>query len=277
MRYISENSRRALVNRLAEKISEKLSEKNKYNTIIEVVDCMNFLVVKGYTSSQNLLDLIKFKDEFLIEEKYFLEKIGIKRLNLIDIIQYKIDSQVENTSYWFEFWNSKRPIYNPKVIEFVENKEFPFETLESINYSNKLEVEVISPSPYTDFSIFGGSSPLTISSQFPFGYSLKCGKTKFYYAEYICNQLFSFLNTDKILFRISDEIMDNGDLGINIISNSQHDDKNVISLVLDIFDFNFSKFETDYLKDYNFINEITNPFETKPWINRDRVKELMIV
>ena len=39
-----------------------------------------------------------------------------------------------------------------------------------------------------------------------------------------------------------------------------------------IFDFNFIKFETDYLRNYDFINELETPFETKQWINRDKVK-----
>ena len=48
-------------------------------------------------------------------------------------------------------------------------------------------------------------------------------------------------------------------------------------MVLDIFDFNLTKFQTDYLKDYNFIDEIVKPFETKSWINKDKVRDLMIV
>jgi hypothetical protein len=72
-----------------------------------------------------------------------------------------------------------------------------------------------------------------------------------------------------------DEISENGDYNIEVVTNSQYKDEEVKSMVLDIFDFNFTKFESDHLMKYDFVNELTNPLETKSWINRDRVKELM--
>lgn len=277
MRYISEYSRRGLVNILAEKICKKLSENEKYPTTIEVVDCINFFVVKGYTSNVTVLNLVEFKNEFAIEFKQFLEKIGHKNLNFIDVIDYKTDFGLEESIFWFEFWNSKRPLYNSTIIDMVENKKVLANSFESIHYSNQPIVEYMFPLFNTDSPYITETSPLTVSSHFPFGYSLKCGKTKFYYSEYVCNQLFSVLNTNRIMFKMSDKISENGDFDIEILSDSQYDDYDVKSMVLDIFDFNLVKFQTDYLKDYDFVNEIKNPFEIKPWINKDKVRELMIV
>lgn len=277
MRYISEISRRGFVNRLAEKLSQKLSENNKYNAVIEVVDCINFLIVKGYTSNQTVLNLIEFKEEFIKDESDFLKKLGIKRFNMIDVIEYKDDINFEDSSYWFEFYNSKRPMYKSTVIDMIEKKSIVPTNFESVTFSSLPIVEYMFPTFLNDSDSIYNMSPLTISSEFPFGYSLKCGKTKFYYCEYICNQLFSILNTNKILFKITNHINEHGDLDIEIISDSQYDDEDVKSMVLDIFDFNLTKFQTDYMKDYNFIDEITKPFETKPWINKDKVRELMIV
>lgn len=277
MRYISEYSRRGLVNRLAEKISQKLSENEKYYAAIEVVDCINFLVVKGYTSNQTILNLVEFKEEFIKNEKEFLDNLGLNRFNMIDVINYKEDIVFNDNSYWFEFYNSKRPMYNSTVINMVEQKLVEDGSFESIEFSSYAEVEYIFPVIPINSGYISKMSPLTISSHFPFGYSLGCGKTKFYYSEYICNQLFSVLNTNKIMFKISNHINEHGDFDIEVISDSQYFDGDVKSMILDIFDFNLTKFQTDYLKDYNFIDEITKPFETKPWINKDKVKELMIV
>lgn len=277
MRYISENSRRGLVNRLAEKLSQKLSENEKYYAAIEVVDCINFLVAKGYTSNGTVLNLSEFKEEFIKEEKEFLNNLGLSRFNMIDVINYKEEIDFNDTPYWFEFYNSKRPIYHSSVINMVENKLIEEGTFESIEFSSSPEVEYIFPTMIYNSEFVSKMSPLTISSHFPFGYSLSCGKTKFYYSEYICNQLFSVLNTNKIRFKMSNQINEHGDFDIEIISDSQYSESDVKSMILDIFDFNLTKFQTDYLKDYNFIDEITKPFETKSWINKDKVRELMIV
>jgi len=277
MRYISEYSRRGLVNILAEKISQKLSENEKYSAIIEVVDCMNFMVIKGFTTNSNILNLVQFKDEFMKEESDFIEKIGLKRFNLIDVIDYKQSIVVDDAIYWFDFWNSKRPLYNESIIDMIENGKIAENTFESISYSYEPEVEFLFPLMYNDIPIKNNMSPLTISSEFPFGYSFRNGKTKLMYCEYICNQLFSVLNTDRILFKMSSIIDEHGDWGIEIKTNSQYSDSDVKSMVLDIFDFDLTKFETNYLKKYDFLDEIRKPLELKPWLNKDKVRELMIV
>lgn len=276
MRLINLYSRRGLVNILAEKISKKISENEKHKTIIEVTDCVNFLVVKGITSSNTLFDFTTFKKEFLETEKEFLEKLGIKNLNIIDIIQYDSVYEDEYRPYWFNFWKSDRPIYNQKVIDFNNKEKIYYESqLESLSYTDRIELELS-----THFENNGDVItllPLSVTSEFPFGYSMECGKSYLYYCEYICNQLFGVLNTDKILFKYSNERNINDDLSISIESNSQYSDSDVRSMVLDIFDFNIAKFQKDYLENYDFTEEIKNPTSKKPWILRDKVSEMVFV
>jgi len=278
MRYITKYSVRGMVNRLAERISQKLGDNNKYDVAIEVTYHESFYVVKGYTNNPTVLNLTEYKEEFLKTEKDFMEKVGVnKKINIIDIINYKDSIEYERIPFWFEFWNSKRPLYNSSLIQVVESESEFVSNVESVKYTNKLEYENIFPLRFHSNDKFGNVSSLSVSSEFPYGYSLSAGKTKLYYSEYICNQLFTVLNTDRILFKMCDDVLENNDYDIEIISNSQYSDRDVKSMVLDIFDFNFTKFETDYLRKYDFVNELENPFETKQWINKDRVRELMFV
>lgn len=275
MKYISEYSRRALVNKLAEKISQKLNENQKYTTAIEVIDCINFLVVKGFTSNPKIINLTEFKENFIKEEESFLEGLGIKLLNFIDIIDYKNTIEPSSTN-WFEFWNSKRPLYHPSIIESIDNNLIDINDLESVDYSNKIECEVLFPY-LSEVNNYWKFSNMSISSHFPFGYSLDLGKSILYYSEYVSYQLFSVLNTDKIIFKYSKNRDSFGDLDIVVDSNSQYKDEDVKSMVLDIFDFNITKFETDYLINYDFTQEITNPFGEKPWLKKDKVRELIFI
>jgi len=264
---------------LAEQISQRLSENNKYYTIIEVVDFVNFLVIKGFTNNQKVFSLSDFKQEFMKEEKDYLDFLGLKILNFIDLIDYKTPANdfFLETPLWFEFWNSKRPLYHSSVIEGVENKTIDVGVLESIDYTDKIECETLLPYSNVSINTYLKFSNLSISSNFPFGYSLDCGKTSFYYCEYISNQLFSVLNTDKIRFKITTNTDVNNDLDITIEANSQYKDEDVKSMVLDIFDFNLTKFENDYLKDFDFTKELSNPFGNRPWIKRDKVGELIFI
>lgn len=98
-----------------------------------------------------------------------------------------------------------------------------------------------------------------------------------YYSEYICNQLFSSLKTDKITFKISDIKDDNGDLDIQVVSSSPYLTEQVRSMVLDVFDFNIKRFVNTTLKKYDLSKEIDTQLETKPWLVKDRISELYII
>jgi hypothetical protein len=118
---------------------------------------------------------------------------------------------------------------------------------------------------------------LCVTSEFPYGYSLDNGRAHYYYSEYICNQLFSSIKTDKITFKISDVKDENGDLDIQIISGSPYLSEKVKSMVLDVFDFNIPRFSNTTLKNYDLSKEIDSQLEIKPWLKKDRISELFII
>jgi L-ribulose-5-phosphate 3-epimerase UlaE len=53
-------------------------------------------------------------------------------------------------------------------------------------------------------------------------------------------------------------------------------DKQLKSLVLDVFDFNLTKFQNDYLKGYDLKFEIDAQFSSKPWLVKDRTKDIIL-
>jgi hypothetical protein len=46
-------------------------------------------------------------------------------------------------------------------------------------------------------------------------------------------------------------------------------------MILDVFDFDMLMFN-DKIKDYNITEDITKPFDEKPWLIRDKIKDLIL-
>jgi hypothetical protein len=122
--------------------------------------------------------------------------------------------------------------------------------------------------------LLDASAPLNVSSEFPHGYSLSMGRQEYYYSEYICNQLFDVILTDKLTFKYS-SVKQDEDNQINIQSMSLFPRKDVISMVLDVFDFDMLIFN-DMIKGYNIMEDVTKPFDKKPWLIRDKIKDLIL-
>jgi hypothetical protein len=53
-------------------------------------------------------------------------------------------------------------------------------------------------------------------------------------------------------------------------------DSDITSVILDVFDFNLTKF-TNEIKGYDVIKDITNPFDSKPWLVKDKSRDIFIV
>jgi hypothetical protein len=47
-------------------------------------------------------------------------------------------------------------------------------------------------------------------------------------------------------------------------------------LVLDVFDFNINKFSNDFLNEYDIEDDIINQVKDKPWLVKDRTKDLIM-
>lgn len=275
MKYINENSNRGIVNLFADFLVKEINKTNNYDVVIEVTDCGKFFVVNGMTNSDKILDMVILKETFLETNKLLLKNFGYENVNIIDLIVYDRDLK-KKTDYTFDFYNSERRIYhNDILVTILENPQPKFN---SITYNNRLEYELdYSEDDTTNLEYFT-YSPLNITSEFPHGYSLSMGRQELYYSEYICNQLFDvILSTNRyvqLTFKYSSIKVDE-DNQIDVCVNSIYPKKDIISMVLDVFDFDMLVFY-DKIKDYDIIEDITNPFGDKPWLVKDRIKDLIL-
>jgi predicted regulator of amino acid metabolism with ACT domain len=117
---------------------------------------------------------------------------------------------------------------------------------------------------------------INISSEFPYGHSLGCGRGIFYYSHYIFNQMYSLLSVDQLSFRYSSELNEDEDYRIKVVCDSQIPKQTIESLVLDCFDMDLSEFK-ERLSDYNFTNDITDQSLDKPYLIQDRLKDIVLL
>jgi hypothetical protein len=271
MKYINENSNRGLVNLFSDYIVNLINKTHQYDVVIEVTDCGKFFIINGMTNSEKILDMVKVKETFLETYKPLLTNFGYENVNVIDLIMYDRDLS-KKTDYTFDFYNSTRPIYHYNVINtLVDNPQLKFN---SISYTTKLEYELDYSEDDTSNLDYFTYAPLNISSEFPHGYSLSMGRQELYYSEYISNQLLDILLTDKLTFKYSSVKVDE-DNQIDIKSNTLYVKKDVISMVLDVFDFDMLIFNNK-IKDYDIIEDLTKPFDKKPWLVKDKLKDLIL-
>ena len=231
MRKLEKNTRRYFVNLFADYILSKF-EKSE-NTIIQVTDCETFVVVNGQTTSSKVLDLNEIKYEFAGWFDDVLSSIGMKDINLIDIIKYEQDI----------------PDFSKGWIDV--NKSLYVETYEPI-------------------------SEINVSSEFPYGHSLGCGRGMYYYSHYIFNHMYSLLGVDQLYFRYSNKLDENEDYKIKVVSNSSISKTSIESLVLDVFDMDLTEFN-NRLSKYQFFDDITDPNSKKPYLVQDRLKDVILV
>jgi hypothetical protein len=272
MKYVNENSNKGIVNLFADFLVKEINKTKQYDVVIEVTDCGKFFIVNGLTNSDKILDMVIVKEEFYKEYQPLMEQFGYKILNIIDVIIYDTELS-KKPEYIFDFHNSSRPIYHSSIMnDLIDNPQPKFNSLSYNN--NRLEYELDYSEDDTSNLNYYTYAPLNISSEFPHGYSLSMGRQELYYSEYICNQLFDVLLTDKLTFKYSSVKVDE-DNQIDIVSNSIHPKKDIISMVLDVFDFDMLVFN-DKIKDYDIIEDTTLPFDKKPWLTRDKIKDLIL-
>ena len=275
MKYINNLSKEGFVNQFADYLIKNINPRHK--TRLQVIDFKSFLVVYGATSSDEVLDLNKLRDSFIEKNQTLINYLKLKHVNIIDLIDYR--EPLSPSEYFFTYYKSSRPIFHQELIDEITNNtnQYNKELLNNINYTDKIELEFYSPFIVESLNIVNSTNFMAISSSFPYGYSLNLGRREFYYGEYISNQLFNMLETNKILFKYSSNINTNEDLNIEIACDSHYSSGKIKSLVLDVFDFNLNKFSSEYLKDYDIENDIKNQLEEKPWLVKDRMKDLILI
>lgn len=275
MRYINPNSRRGIVNKLADYILNQIDKSQ--TTRLQVTDFKTFYVVNGNTDSDKVLDLSVIKESFYKENKEVLTSLGVKQINLIDIIEYK--QPIGQLDYYFDLYNSERPLYHQHTINELRSDlrgRYQQSHLNSINYTNRLELEFDYPCNYTNLNTYNTTEFMSVSSEFPYGYSLNMGRLDLYYSEYVSNHLFTPLVTDRLEFMITKQKDDKEDLTISVNSNSIYSKEKVKSLILDVFDFNLGKFQSKFLENYNLSTEIDNQLSSKPWLVKDRSSDIIL-
>lgn len=216
-----------LLNLFAEFICREIGMNE--STKVEIVDFENFWVVKGFTTSKEILDLNKIKEKFQTE---FSENFDdLKLSNTIDLITY--DSELEKS----------------------ENINLDFFNTKSLTFESCLDSNL---------------TPLSLKSQFPFGYSKDMGKTMYYYAKHLAYNLQTKYNWDKISMSLSKEKNeDRFEIYLDVCDQSN---ENIKSSILDSFDFNYASFDkklqdcewwrtiTEENYEYDFVKKLNEDF-----------------
>lgn len=231
MRKLEKNTRRYFVNLFADYILSKFDKSE--NTIIQVTDFENFVVVNGQTTSSNVLEMLELKSEFIESNKELFNSLDKEDLNVIDIIKY-----------------------NQEISDLKRGW---------VNVNKSLYVDQYDP-----------ISEINISSEFPYGHSLGCGRGMFYYSHYIFNHMYSLLGVDKLYFRYSSDLDENEDYKIKIVSDSRYSKDQITNLVLDVFDMDLTELK-ERLSNYNFTEDIINQSLDKPYLVQDRLIDVVLV
>ena len=231
MRKLEKNTRRYFVNLFADYILSKFDKSE--NTIIQVTDFENFVVVNGQTTSSNVLEMLELKSEFIESNKELFNYLDKEDLNVIDIIKY-----------------------NQEISDLKRGW---------VNVNKSLYVDQYDP-----------ISEINISSEFPYGHSLGCGRGMFYYSHYIFNHMYSLLGVDKLYFRYSSDLDENEDYKIKIVSDSRYSKDQITNLVLDVFDMDLTEFNQK-LSNHNFTEDIINQSLDKPYLVQDRLIDVVLV
>lgn len=208
-------------------------------SIIKIVDCENFFVIKGKTTFGESLNLSKIIDDFNSKYLELLNNNSIK--NVINLIEYNSKLE-EKESLKFSFFNSDNCLYSSDQINsFVLDDEYSYdEQLKKIDEDHNL------------ISI----------SEFPHGFSLGQGRLLYYYGKHITYNIPPHNPFTKITIELSNN-KDNEDLLLNVYDEStQEYDERLKSSILDAFDFDYLSLKEE-VKKIDWSLELTNP--TDDW------------
>ena len=229
-----------LVNLLSDFIVGKIP--GEENSIIKIVDCGNFYVIKGKTTSKEVLFIPNIISEF--NEKY-KEYIDDRKLtHTIDLIEYDADlKEVRELSHTFHN-NTSNCSYHYKDVE---------------NYENITEKD-----------------DLVFVSEFPYGHSLTQGRDLYYYCKHIFYNIPSNYPHTSFTFTISKDKHDDGDQKIVVFDEFfKQEDERLQSAILDMFDFDFNKL-SQKMKKVDWSIELTNPLQEHD-VLKEPVKDFIII
>lgn len=123
MKESSETEKNKYANLLAEFLLSKIGKEK--DSFFEVIDCSNFIVIKGKTNSDEILNLNLLKTEFI--NLYSNDSDGLKIGNTIDLIEYS-ENMEPSIEYSFDFFNTqdlKIPSCKQRIISTIYKSDFP--------------------------------------------------------------------------------------------------------------------------------------------------------
>lgn len=236
-------SRILITNLFADFILSKIPFKE--DTIIKVVDCTNFFVIKGKTSYNQVLELTTLLDEFL---KKYEDHIGkVKLSHTVDLIEY--DVKMDNPKdFEFVYHNTVNCSYHHSQIESYENKK------SSYDY-NSVVTEI------TD-------EEMVSVSEFPYGYSLGQGRLHYYYGKHIFYSIPTNYPVNTLIFNMSKNKKEDGEPIFSVRSSTSIiNDMTLTSAILDVFDFDMSWLDKE-IKKVDWSLELLNPLEEYDFIKK---------
>lgn len=267
MKYINPKLNRGIVNLFADYILKEINKLGDYDSVIEVTDSGKLILINGMTSSETILPLLEIKKSFIEDHYETLVNLGYQDMNIIDLIEYNVDLTKKET-FCFEFYNTSRPTYSDFIIKHSEldnSHSITNDLVYEVNFSN----DDINELPNFIYP------PISITSEFPYGYSLSMGRLHYYYSEYIAHNIMNPIVSQKLLLKFSTKLNENEDFMIDVKSNSIYNDELVKSMILDVFDFDLKTFN-EKLVGYDYLDDINHPFTKKPWLVKDRTTDCII-
>jgi hypothetical protein len=234
------NSRVYTINLFSDYLLSKIP--NTEESIFSVVDCKNFIIIKGKTSHKEILDISSITKEF--NEKYEPET---PISHTIDLIEY--DCKLSK----------------------VKNLEFILHKSENCSY-HKTQIEKFSLSVSSfDFNYYPSEvsdDDLIVTSEFPHGYSLNQGRLIYLYGKHIFYSIPTNYTDSSIIFNLSLDKDDDNDNIISIFNtDKKSEDETLKSAILDVFDFDMSWLSSE-MKKVDWSIELTNPLEEYPFIKK---------
>jgi hypothetical protein len=243
-------SKLSLVNLFADFILNKIPKEEE--SIIQVVDCFNFYVIKGKTTYNEPLNIGELRDEFIIKHE---DLIGERKLtHTIDLIEYDSKLIKSNTLTF--------PYHRSKNCSYTNNQITSFEEDNSISYDYTFHLK-----PITE------DNNLIFTSEFPHGYSLNQGRLLYYYGKHIFYNIPTTYPVSTLVFELTTKKDDSNEQIFSVKNNSGTDEV-LTSAILDVFDFDMSWLEND-IKKVDWSVEITNPLEDYDFLKK-KIKDFVI-
>jgi hypothetical protein len=234
------NSRVYTINLFSDYLLTKIP--NTEDSIFSVVDCKNFIIIKGKTSHKEILNISSITKEF--NEKYEPET---PISHTIDLIEYDCKlSKVKNLE--FILHKSENCSYHKSQIEKFLSNDLSF--------------------GFNCYPIEVSDDELIITSEFPHGYSLSQGRLIYLYGKHIFYSIPTNYTDSSIIFNLSLDKDEDNDNIISIFNvNKKSEDGTLKSAILDVFDFDMSWLSSE-MKKVDWSIELTNPLEEYSFIKK---------